>query len=107
MNNNTHPNQSDIPRIVIYVEHELFDLGQVLATPQAMTALGTSGMSQLLSRHKNGDWGVLPAEDNVANEEALLHGDRILSRYNTDVGDFYVITEADRSYTTVLYVWEY
>ena len=61
-----------------------------------------------MSRHVGGDWGCVGEEDRRLNDEALLHGDRILSAYRTDRGvKLWVITEADRSSTTVLLPEEY
>jgi hypothetical protein len=84
-----------------------FELGSVVSTPEALRLLGREGILALLRRHASGDWGDLTDEDRRANDEALLSGDRILSRY--DVGDdsFYVITEADRSSTCCLRREEY
>ena len=53
------------------------------------------------------DWGDLTEEDITANEIALINGDRILGAYNTSLGKIYIITEADRSLTTILFATEY
>lgn len=53
------------------------------------------------------DWGDLTEEDIIANERALINGDRILGAYNTSQGKIYIITEADRSCTTILFATEY
>jgi hypothetical protein len=95
------------PRIVIFSDDELFELGQALITSSALEILGLPAAAVLLSRHMAGDWGDLCDEDQDANWHALELGLRILSRYNTPVGDFYVITEWDRSYTTIMLVSEY
>jgi hypothetical protein len=89
-----------------------FTLGEVVATPGALEALAESNQTpfELLNRHIRGDWGEeLCAEDRELNEEALILGDRILSAYKTakDNQKLYVITEADRSVTTVLLADEY
>ncbi|HWL08420.1 MAG TPA: hypothetical protein VNQ76_08450 [Planctomicrobium sp.] len=87
-----------------------FPLGQTVATPGALDALGDSNQSpmELLSRHVAGDWGTLDAEDQQANEDALLHGERLLSAYHTSKGvKIWIITEADRSSTTLLLPDEY
>lgn len=60
-----------------------------------------------LGRYTNKDWGDLCEEDKQINEDALLHGDRILARYETSKGPIYIITEWDRSKTTVLFIDEY
>lgn len=61
----------------------LFDLGQVVATPACLEALQASGESpeKFLSRHVTGDYGDLCDEDRQLNEQAVIHGDRILSAY--------------------------
>ena len=83
-----------------------FPLGKVYATPGAM-ALGID-LAAYLRRHHCGDWGDLCAEDKQANEDALIHGDRILSHYKLGGGRrLYIITEADRSLTTALLPEEY
>jgi hypothetical protein len=90
----------------------LFELGQVVATPGAIEALGghPDGCTRaigLVIRHNYGDWGDIDPEDTGLNEAAIANGDRILSVYNVNDVKFYVITEADRSVTTVLLPSEY
>ena len=53
-------------------------------------------------RHNCGDWGDMCDEDKKANDDALKDGDRIFSAYTTPLGKIWIITEWDRSYTTVL-----
>lgn len=82
-----------------------FALGQVVATPNALDALGESGESpvKFLNRHVYGDWGDLEDEDKQANEDAISYGGRLLSKYHTKLGvAIWIITEADRSSTCVL-----
>lgn len=88
----------------------LFDLGQLVATPGALAALEKTGQSAMdfLSRHVRGDWGDLPKEDKDENQTGLEKGFRLLSSYRTTSGDkIWVITEADRSVTTLLLPDEY
>jgi hypothetical protein len=88
----------------------LFPLGQVVATPGALAALQQAGESfpQFLARHVRGDWGDLDAEDARANDLALEEGSRIFSAYHTSKGaKLWLITEADRSVTTLLLPEEY
>ena len=88
----------------------LFDLGQLVATPGALTALEKAGQNamEFLSRHVTGDWGDIPEEDRKENQYSLEHGFRLLSSYRTHAGTkLYVITEADRSVTTILLPEEY
>lgn len=96
---------------MIAVKSPLFKLGVVVATPAALTALTQSETApwSLLSRHVSGDFGSeLDAEDVQANHDAIRDGERVLSVYTVASGDrLYVITEADRSVTTILKVEEY
>jgi len=87
-----------------------FPLGQLVATPGALEVLQKSGQSPVdfLDRHAKGDWGDVCDEDRQANEDALDHGTRLLSAYRTQRGKrLWIITEADRSATTVLLPEEY
>ena len=58
-------------------------------------------------RHISGDWGDLDERDKKANDEALKTDDRILSTYNMDNRKIYIITEWDRSATTIMFADEY
>lgn len=61
-----------------------------------------------LERYKNQDWGDLPHEDKLMNNRAVKNNDdRMVARYNSEHGDIYIITEWDRSYTTILFTNEY
>ena len=85
--------------------HHSFPLGQIVATPGALEALKESGESPLdfIKRHAEGDWGEIDAEDREANEQALMHGARLLSAYRTRKDTkLWIITEADRSATNSL-----
>lgn len=86
-----------------------FSLGRVVATPGALHALERVGMGALplLARHQSGDWGQVDAEDWKANEEAIEHGWRLLSAYEVGNAKVWIITEADRSATTILLPEEY
>ena len=87
-----------------------FTLGRVLATPGALDALrrNHSGAWTYLKRHVTGDWGDLDTADVAENELSLVQGFRLLSAYNLPDGTrVWVITEADRSATTVLLPDEY
>ena len=79
-----------------------FPLGQVAITANASLRLSTEEVLTALRRHACGDWGDLCPEDTLANEEALRDGDRLLSAYGQSGLRFWVITEADRSVTTIL-----
>jgi hypothetical protein len=87
-----------------------FPLGRVTATPGALHALEEAGQlpAEFLDRHVNGDWGEVPEADKQENEFSIEHGFRILSAYTTSAGEkIWIITEADRSYTTILLPEEY
>lgn len=87
-----------------------FPLGRTLATPGALAALERAGESagHYLDRHAAGDWGTVDAEDWAENDRSVTGGLRILSAYRTSAGDrLWIITEADRSATTILLPEEY
>ena len=87
-----------------------FELGSVVATPGAIELLVGAGRSpvEFIARHQNCDWGELDEHDRLVNEQALLHGGRLLSSYIVS-GDqrLWLISEADRSATTLLLPSEY
>lgn len=85
-----------------------FNLGRLSVTANVISALPPLEVAAALARHARGDWGTLSAEDHAANERALVNGDRLLSVYQTSGGEkFYVITERDRSVTTILLPEDY
>ena len=87
-----------------------FELGQIVATPGALAALKKAGQQpgEFLTRHVNRDWGDLDEEDRKENEYSLEHGFRLLSAYKTNAGDrLWIVTESDRSVTTLLLPEEY
>jgi len=85
-----------------------FPLGRTMSTPGALATLTGEELFNALSRHARGDWGDCSADDAAANDEALRDGSRLFSVYHTARGvKFWVITEADRSSTTVLLPDEY
>lgn len=85
-----------------------FELGQTFITPAAMNTLHPQDVLLGLSRHSRGDWGVMCEEDKAVNEAALKKGGRLFSAYRDrqDV-KFWIITEADRSVTTILLPEDY
>ena len=90
--------------------NHLFALGQVVATPGALEALEKTGQTpeEFIARHVSGDWGTLPPEDIQANEEAVTGDGRLLSAYILNDGTkIWLITEWDRSATTLLLPSEY
>lgn len=108
---------------MIGVNAPLFDLGSLAATAGALRALmkhrngsraaAMLDIANMLRRHCGGDWGELCAEDCEANDDAVTQGGRILSAYRINAlapekaGMVWIITEADRSVTTVLLPEEY
>jgi hypothetical protein len=86
----------------------LFPLGNVYLTAGvAALEFNPDEIARLLHRHQCGDWGDLDDEDKQANDRDLKLGERLLSRYDTEAGPLYVITERDWSMTTVLLRSEY
>lgn len=88
----------------------LFQLGQILMTFGATEALEESGESlyKFLTLHQSGEWGIVGKEDWNENDLSVGEGLRILSAYKTKNGEkIWIITEADRSATTILLPEEY
>ena len=88
----------------------LFELGKVVGTPAALSLLEENGQTPLdfLDRHVEGDWGEVDREDDLEDFRAVKFGDRIVSCYRVNGdGKIWVITEADRSLTTLLLPEEY
>ena len=81
-----------------------------IATPGALAALKKAERQpgEFLTRHVHREWGDLDEEDRKENEYSLEHGFRLLSAYRTNAGDrLWIITESDRSATTILLPEEY
>jgi hypothetical protein len=88
----------------------LFPLGRVVATPGALEAMQRRGLNAgfLLLRHVTGDWGDMDDDDKTRNDHAMLGGARIMSAYGPEGSDqVWIITEADRSSTTIMLAGEY
>lgn len=86
----------------------LFYLGRVLLTPGALDSIPMREIIRGLESHAQGDWGNLGPVDWAQNELALREGGRLFSAYCTSDGvKFWIITEWDRSRTTVLLPDEY
>jgi hypothetical protein len=86
----------------------LFELGQIVITDNALQALSSAAVMESIDRHAAGDWGELPPEDSRANERALEGGGRLFSAYDLAEGTrVWIITEADRSVTTILLPEDY
>ena len=85
-----------------------FKLGRLTATSAAVGVISREKLFQLVDRHLRGDWGDVTDEDAKANECAVKNGDRIISWYSAPGGErIMILTEADRSATTVLLAQEY
>lgn len=85
-----------------------FDLGRLVATPAALAlAESLEEFAPFLARHAAGDGGDLCDEDKQANAHAIEHGLRVLSAYAINGEKFWIITEADRSSTTILLPEDY
>jgi hypothetical protein len=113
-----HPTDAALARLFaqqLRLERELakpgrFELGRLVQTPGAHEAMATAlhVPAEFLLRHKQGDWGELPSEDHAENERAVREGSRIFSAYRTRRdAKLWVITEWDRSATTLLLPEEY
>jgi len=89
-------------------ERAFFALGQVAVTANVARKLTLQEVWAAVRRHQAGDWGEVDSEDWQANEQALKAGARLLSVYHSEQGvKFWVITEWDRSLTTVLLPEDY
>jgi hypothetical protein len=86
----------------------LFQPGHIVGTGGALSVLSREDVMEALRRHLSGDWGDLSTEDKQENDFAVNNELRILSSYSSKKGvKFWIITEADRSVTTVLLPEEY
>jgi hypothetical protein len=93
--------------VVIAIARPTFPLGQIVITANAQARLDPADVQQGLSRHAGTDWGEVCPEDAQLNEDALKHGDRLMSVYGEGQKRFWIITEWDRSVTTVLMPEDY
>jgi hypothetical protein len=86
----------------------VFRLGRIVTTPNALESITQEDILVGIQRHQAGDWGNLTDDDRAANDRALVAGTRIVSAYNAVNGTrFWIITEANRSVTTVLLPEDY
>ena len=93
--------------VLIAIARPKFPLGQIVITANAQAQLDQVDVQQGLSRHAGGDWGDIPPEDIELNEFGLKHGERLFSAYSQGENRFWIITERDRSVTTVLMPGDY
>jgi len=85
-----------------------FSLGRIVATPTALEIIPNEEILCALTRHVQTDWGELDSEDRSSNDRALTHGGRLFSAYmSIRKIKFWIITEADRSSTTILLPEDY
>lgn len=116
---------STVPNIAVLIAvNAKFSLGRLVATPGSLDLLRQTGFvsDQLLSRFVTGDWGDACREDAAMNDQALVHGDRLMGVYRlvdpeklaatkpdrrSDLPTVWIITEWDRSVTTILLPQEY
>ena len=111
----TPANRSLVQRLGEILTEELmrpgrFELGQIVGTPGALAAMEQADHipPEFLLSHKHGDWGELDEADRRENEHALAHGSRLFSAYSTRRAErLWVITERDRSITTLVLPEEY
>ena len=86
----------------------VFLLGRIVVTPNARQSITQDDILVGIQRHQAGDWGNLTDDNRTANDHALAQGGRIVSAYNAMNGTrFWLITEADRSTTTILLPEDY
>jgi hypothetical protein len=102
-------NIEDFHIVAIDLRHsQKFPLGQVVITRNALEAIPPTEVRRTLARHAGGDWGDLCEEDRRENALSLIEGGRLMSVYRAADGTkFWIITEADRSVTTVLLPEDY
>lgn len=95
-------------RIEMNLADTKFPLGRLVATRNAASQLSPADVAVAVGRHSSGDWGEVCEEDQASNEEALVEGLRLMSVYTGSSGiKFWIITEWDRSITTVLLPEDY
>ena len=87
----------------------LFSLGRIVATPSVLKLFEEHAINpyEYLGWHQCGDWGTVPPDDWKSNDEALVHGGRVLSSYMVKGTKVWAITEWNRSVTTLLIPSEY
>ena len=87
---------------------KVFPVGRTVATPGVLEAVPRKELVAALERHKRCDWGGVCEADWKANDRGLKNGERLVSSYCAENGTkFWIITEGDRSYTTILLPKEY
>ena len=89
----------------------MFVTGKTVVTSSIHTEMKDGNFEKeilnCLRKYHSKEWGELTIEDKNTNNYAIENGERIVGKYTTTQGDIYIITEADRSYTTILFCHEY
>jgi hypothetical protein len=98
---------SEMAIMLIALATAKFPLGQIVMTANASDQLAAEDIQQGLTRHAAGDWGEVCEGDREENELSLKEGFRLLSVYRSGETKFWIITERDRSVTTVLMPEDY
>jgi hypothetical protein len=96
-----------MPVNILTIKAAKFPLGQIVITANANAQLNSQAVNEALIRHASGDWGEVCEADRRENELSLKEGFRLLSVYRAGEKKFWIITEADRSVTTVLMPEDY
>lgn len=96
----------------LHVPDQKFSCGRVVMTASISMMIKAGALSEeeirrCLERHLRGDWGEVGIDDWEANEDDLLSGERLFSRYDLGNERIYIITERDRSYTTIMMAEDY
>lgn len=84
-----------------------FPYGRIAATRRVIDELDGRTISRLLTRHRHCDWGDICEKDWKLNDHAVKNGERLLSSYQVGAEKVFIITERDRSATTILFADEY
>lgn len=84
-----------------------FPLGEIVSTPNALAILTPQEITDGLERHARGDWGDVCTESVEQNNALLQGGSRVMSAFGKGRKRFWIITEGDRSVTTVLMPEDY
>ena len=96
-----------MPINILTIKAAKFPLGQIVITANANAQLDSQAVNEALIRHAAGDWGEVCDADRQENELSVKEGFRLLSVYRSGETKFWIITEADRSVTTVLMPEDY
>jgi len=93
--------------ITVIATKARFSLGQVVMMTGVRDSFKPEHIAEAIQRHSGGDWGEVHKADARENELSLRQGFRLLSAYTFNESKMWVITEADRSSTTLLLPDEY